>query len=103
MRRAASCLLAAAQPILGPRGSSAAPRSGARQWLRDAGRAAARQLCSSAPATAEALREFRENVAQFAASVVAPHAEHIDRANSFPMGVDLWREMGAFGLLGGYV
>ncbi len=27
-------------------------------------------------------------------------AEHVDRTNSFPTDVDLWRELGAFGLLG---
>lgn len=42
----------------------------------------------------------RENVQQFARSVVAPHAEHVDRTNNFPTDVDLWREMGEFGLLG---
>lgn len=32
--------------------------------------------------------------------VIAPHAEEIDRSNSFPNSMDLWAEMGAFGLLG---
>jgi isovaleryl-CoA dehydrogenase len=50
--------------------------------------------------TPEALREFRENVREFAQTVVAPHAEHVDRGNSFPTEVDLWRQMGEFGLLG---
>lgn len=50
--------------------------------------------------TPEALREFRENVREFAQTVVAPHAEHVDKSNNFPTDVDLWREMGEFGLLG---
>jgi isovaleryl-CoA dehydrogenase len=50
--------------------------------------------------TPEALREFRENVREFAHTVVAPHAEHVDRSNNFPTEVDLWKEMGEFGLLG---
>eukprot|EP00955_Chlamydomonas_euryale_P046952 353536-Chlamydomonas_euryale.AAC.8 len=32
--------------------------------------------------------------------VIAPHAADIDRNNAFPEAVDLWAEMGAFGLLG---
>eukprot|EP00879_Flechtneria_rotunda_P013508 GHRR01014104.1.p1 GENE.GHRR01014104.1~~GHRR01014104.1.p1 ORF type:complete len:198 (+),score=29.96 GHRR01014104.1:101-694(+) len=47
-----------------------------------------------------ALQEFRESVEQFARTVIAPHAEHVDRNNSFPSDVDLWHEMGNFGLLG---
>eukprot|EP00882_Tetradesmus_deserticola_P007774 GHRQ01008184.1.p1 GENE.GHRQ01008184.1~~GHRQ01008184.1.p1 ORF type:complete len:163 (+),score=18.37 GHRQ01008184.1:204-692(+) len=50
--------------------------------------------------TPEALREFRENVHEFAQTVVAPHAEHVDKSNNFPTDVDLWKEMGQFGLLG---
>jgi hypothetical protein len=56
----------------------------------------ARQLASASAA----LEEFRENVREFAQATIAPHAEHIDRANSFPADVDLWRSMGDFGLLG---
>ena len=47
------------------------------------------------------LQEFRENVAQFAQTVVAPHAEEVDKTNNFPTSVNLWKEMGDFGLLGG--
>jgi hypothetical protein len=53
--------------------------------------------------TPEALREFRENVREFAQTVVAPHAEHVDRSNNFPTDVDLWRQMGEFGLLGEWI
>ncbi|HET9596192.1 MAG TPA: isovaleryl-CoA dehydrogenase [Anaeromyxobacteraceae bacterium] len=41
---------------------------------------------------------LRETVRQFAATELAPRAAEIDRANHFPM--DLWRKMGALGLLG---
>jgi len=41
------------------------------------------------------------NPQQWAAGTISPQmAEQIDRSNSFPKDVDLWREMGAFGLLG---
>lgn len=46
------------------------------------------------------LDEFREQVREFAQGVVAPHAEEIDRSNNFPTSVNLWKEMGGFGLLG---
>jgi alkylation response protein AidB-like acyl-CoA dehydrogenase len=46
------------------------------------------------------LEEFRENVAQFAQSVIAPHAEDVDRTNDFPKSANLWKDMGEFGLLG---
>ncbi|KAF8062059.1 isovaleryl-CoA dehydrogenase [Scenedesmus sp. PABB004] len=75
----------------GPGG--AGPGQQQQQWRGLAAGAAG----DSSPA---ALDEFREAVAGFAASVVAPHAEEIDRSNAFPTSVDLWREMGAFGLLG---
>jgi alkylation response protein AidB-like acyl-CoA dehydrogenase len=58
---------------------------------------AVRSLCAGT--STEELAEFRESVARFAVDVIAPHAEEIDRANNFPAGVDLWREMGGFGLL----
>ncbi|HEX8908486.1 MAG TPA: isovaleryl-CoA dehydrogenase [Anaeromyxobacteraceae bacterium] len=41
---------------------------------------------------------LRETVRQFAAEELAPRAADIDRENHFPM--DLWRKMGALGLLG---
>jgi isovaleryl-CoA dehydrogenase len=41
---------------------------------------------------------LRETVRQFAAEELAPRAAEIDRENHFPM--DLWRKMGALGLLG---
>jgi isovaleryl-CoA dehydrogenase len=50
--------------------------------------------------TSESLAEFRDQVKQFAQAVIAPHAEHVDKSNDFPTNVNLWREMGEFGLLG---
>jgi isovaleryl-CoA dehydrogenase len=41
---------------------------------------------------------LRETVRQFGAEELAPRAADIDRQNHFPM--DLWRKMGALGLLG---
>jgi hypothetical protein len=38
---------------------------------------------------------------QWAEGVISPQmAEEVDRSNSFPKDVDVWREMGSFGLLG---
>jgi len=48
----------------------------------------------------EELEEFREATRDFARRVVAPHAAKIDEANSFPTNVNLWTEMGSFGLHG---
>jgi isovaleryl-CoA dehydrogenase len=45
--------------------------------------------------TADALREM---VRKFAREEIAPRAADVDRENHFP--VDLWRKMGAQGLLG---
>ena len=41
---------------------------------------------------------LRESVRGFAADEIAPRAADIDRQNEFPM--DLWRKMGALGILG---
>jgi isovaleryl-CoA dehydrogenase len=41
---------------------------------------------------------LRDSVSRFAADEIAPRAAQIDRENEFPM--DLWRKMGALGILG---
>jgi len=46
----------------------------------------------------ETLGILRETVQNFAAREIAPRAAEIDKANDFPD--DLWRKMGALGLLG---
>ncbi|MBI3710914.1 MAG: isovaleryl-CoA dehydrogenase [Proteobacteria bacterium] len=46
----------------------------------------------------EAADMLRDSVSRFAADEIAPRAAQIDRDNEFPM--DLWRKMGALGILG---
>ncbi|XP_016508415.1 2-methylacyl-CoA dehydrogenase, mitochondrial-like isoform X2 [Nicotiana tabacum] len=44
--------------------------------------------------------QFKESVAKFAQENIAPFAEKIDRTNSFPKDVNLWKVMGDFNLHG---
>src|SRR5450755_497277 len=46
----------------------------------------------------ETIDMLRATVQQFAADQIAPRAAEIDRSNQFPP--DLWKKMGALGLLG---
>jgi isovaleryl-CoA dehydrogenase len=46
----------------------------------------------------ETIDMLRESVQDFAAKEIAPRAAEIDRTNEFP--ADLWRKLGALGLLG---
>ncbi len=46
----------------------------------------------------ETIEMLRASVREFAAREIAPRAAEIDRTNEFPM--DLWRKLGALGLLG---
>jgi isovaleryl-CoA dehydrogenase len=46
----------------------------------------------------ETIDMLRESVRDFATKEIAPRAAEIDRSNQFPM--DLWRKLGALGLLG---
>ncbi|MCD7453683.1 2-methylacyl-CoA dehydrogenase, mitochondrial [Datura stramonium] len=45
-------------------------------------------------------KQFKESVAKFAQENIAPFAEKIDRTNSFPEEVNLWKLMGDFNLHG---
>lgn len=45
-------------------------------------------------------KQFKESVAKFAQENIAPFAEKIDRTNSFPQEVNLWKLMGDFNLHG---
>lgn len=54
----------------------------------------------SSKCTPEVLAEFRDNIAEFAKTSIAIHAEEVDKTNDFPKTADLWKEMGDFGLLG---
>ena len=58
------------------------------------------QHAEAAEATTDALSEFRENVREFAQRAIAPHASEIDRQNTFPSSVNLWKDIGDFGLHG---
>ena len=49
-------------------------------------------------ALGETVDMLRDAVQQFAAKEIAPRAAEIDRSDQFPM--DLWRKMGALGILG---
>lgn len=44
--------------------------------------------------------EFRHSVTSFARTHIAPYAAEIDSNNSFPKHINLWKEMGSFGLHG---
>ncbi len=46
----------------------------------------------------ETIEMLRATVRDFAANEIAPRAEEIDRTNAFP--ADLWKKLGALGLLG---
>jgi isovaleryl-CoA dehydrogenase len=46
----------------------------------------------------ETIEMLRDSVQQFAAQEIAPRASQIDQTDQFPM--DLWKKMGALGLLG---
>ncbi len=63
-------------------------------------RAFAAQAASSSSTNDDEAGSFREQVQDFAQRVIAPHAAQIDASNSFPTTVNLWREMGDFGLHG---
>ncbi|KAI9193997.1 hypothetical protein LWI28_014777 [Acer negundo] len=44
--------------------------------------------------------QFKQSVEQFAQENIAPHAAKIDRTDSFPKGINLWKLMGDFNLHG---
>nr|GFB28039.1 isovaleryl-CoA dehydrogenase, mitochondrial [Tanacetum cinerariifolium] len=43
---------------------------------------------------------FKEGLQQFAHEKIAPHAEKIDKMDSFPQELNLWKLMGDFNLHG---
>ncbi|TXG73879.1 hypothetical protein EZV62_002458 [Acer yangbiense] len=47
-----------------------------------------------------AVAGFKQSVEQFAQENIAPHAAKIDRTDSFPKGINLWKLMGDFNLHG---
>ena len=55
---------------------------------------------AQADALSVPLEEFRESCKDFAARSIAPLAAEIDRSNSFPKHMNLWQEIGEFGLHG---
>ena len=59
------------------------------------------QHAQAAPQPEESdLQEFRETVQDFAQRNIAPWAADIDKLNTFPHSVNLWQEIGDFGLHG---
>lgn len=46
------------------------------------------------------VEELRSNVFDFGKKFIAPYADQIDRENSFPSDVNLWKLLGDFGLHG---
>src|SRR6476646_5976247 len=63
-----------------------------------AGATAAAELPGLRFALGEEIDMLRSSVRAFAAAEIAPRAAEIDRSNQFP--ADLWKKLGALGLLG---